>query len=282
MALDRGPCFNKLTKVLCEAPLLAYYDENKELTLSVDVSSKGLGATLLQKGQPIAYATKALTNAETNYSQIEKELLAIVWGCKRFPDYVAFRKVLVESDHRPLESVMKKPLYEAPLCLQSLLMQLQHYDVDVRYRKGEELYIADTHSRAYLPNFEMPIEGPLEVSVVKELTPISSEKFEEFKRETAKDPNLAVVCKVIQKGWPEQIKECPVEAKPYWTVRNELTVVDGVVFKSSIRIIVPHSLRKDMLSKIHEVHQGIVRESKRNFVLARDNVPSRRNGYVLF
>ncbi|KAJ8017819.1 hypothetical protein HOLleu_44532 [Holothuria leucospilota] len=138
-----------------------------------------------------------------------------------------------------------------------MLMQLQHYDVDGRYKKGKELYVADTLSRAYLPNFGIPIEGPLEVSVVKELTPSSSEKFEEFKRETAKDPNPAVVCKVVQEGWLEQIKECPVEAKPYWTVRDELTVVDGVLFKGS-KMIVPHSLRKDMLSKIHEVHQGIV------------------------
>ncbi|KAJ8018905.1 hypothetical protein HOLleu_42849 [Holothuria leucospilota] len=165
-----------------------------------------------------------------------------------------------------------------------MLMQLQHYDVDVRYKKGKELYIADALSWAYYPNFGMPIEGPLEVSMVKELIPISSEKFEEFKRETAKGPNLAVVCKVVQEGWPEQIKECLVETKPYWTVRDELTVVDGVLFNGS-KIIVPHSLRRDMLSRIHEVHQRIVRSKERAreiFVLARDNVPSRRNGYVLF
>ncbi|KAJ8026383.1 hypothetical protein HOLleu_34209 [Holothuria leucospilota] len=184
-------CFNKLKKVLCEALVLAYYDENKDLTLSVDASSKGLGATLLQEGRPIAYALKALTNAETNYSQIEKELLAIVWGYKQFHDYVAFRKVLVESDHRPLESIMKKPLYGALLRLQRMLMQLRHYDVDVRYKKGLELYMADALSRAYLPYFGMPIECPLEVSVVKELTPISSEKFEEFKRETKRSTSCS-------------------------------------------------------------------------------------------
>ncbi|KAJ8035047.1 hypothetical protein HOLleu_22132 [Holothuria leucospilota] len=153
---------------------------------------------------------------------------------------------------------MKKPPYEAPLLLQRMLIQLQQYNVGVRYKKGKEIFIADALSRVYLPNFGLPLEGPLEVSVVKELTPISSGKFKEFKRETAKDPNLAVVCKVVQDGRPEHSQKCPVVAKPYCTVREELTVVDGVLFIAS-KIIVPQSLRKEMLSKIHEVHQRVVR-----------------------
>ena len=104
---EHNKCFEKL-KSVCQAPILAYYDEKKELILSVDASSKGLGATLLQDGRPIAYESRALKEAECNYSQIEKELLAIAWGCEKFHDYVAFRKVKVESDHKPLESVMKK------------------------------------------------------------------------------------------------------------------------------------------------------------------------------
>lgn len=118
--------------------------------------------------------------------------------------------------------------------------------------------------------------------MVNELTPVGTVKFEEFKRETANDKNLEVVCKVLIEGWPDHIH--PFDAKPYWTVRDESTIVDGVLLKSA-KIIFPQSFRKEMLSKMHEVHQGISRSKER----ARDILYwpgvillNRRNGYVLF
>ena len=68
-------------------PVLSYYDHKKELTLQVDASKFGLGATLLQDSKPIAFASKSLNFTEVNYAQIEKELFAIVLGCKRFHQY---------------------------------------------------------------------------------------------------------------------------------------------------------------------------------------------------
>ena len=67
----------------------------------------GLGACLLQNGHPVGYTCRALTPAETNYAQIEKELLSIVFGVERFESYVYGRKVFVDNDHKPLKSVMK-------------------------------------------------------------------------------------------------------------------------------------------------------------------------------
>lgn len=75
---------------------------NKPVTLSVDASSEGLGAVLLQEGQPVAYGSRALTDSQKCYVQIEKELLAIVFGCEKFHQYLYGRKVHVESDHKPL------------------------------------------------------------------------------------------------------------------------------------------------------------------------------------
>ncbi len=255
-------CFDNLKNMLCQAPILAFYDETKELVLSVDASSKGLGATLLQGERPIAYASRALTSAECNYSQIE-ELLAISWGCKKFYDYVAFRKVVVESDHKPLESIMKKPLYSAPLRLQNMLMSMRQFDLEVKYKKGKELYIADTLSRAFVQEVNtIQVETLLDVNLVKEQAPISEAKFGVFRTETEKDPELSVVSQVVKDGWPENIRNCPTSAKPYFTVRDELSLVDGVLFKSN-KIVVPKSLRAEMLTKIHESHQGIVRCKQR-------------------
>lgn len=102
----------------------------------------------MQDGHPIAYASRALTDTEKNYAQIEKELLAIVFSAKRFHQYFYGVRVNVQSDHKPLETILRKPLGTAPSRLQRMLLQLQRYNLNVIYTPGKELQIADTHSRA--------------------------------------------------------------------------------------------------------------------------------------
>jgi hypothetical protein len=255
---EQEECFKKLKDLLCKAPVLAFYDHRKPLVLSVDASSLGLGATLLQDNKPIAYASKALTVAERNYAQIEKELLAIVFGCKKFHTYVAGRNVQVESDHKPLEIIMRKPLCQAPLRLQRMLMQLQRYDLDVKYKKGTELYIADALSRAYLPEEGEALEGPLEVHLVHSQAPMTPEKLKQFQEATMADKQLVVLSRLLQDGWPEDRLQCPKECLEFWNIRDELSCVEGVIFKG-IKILVPKVLRKEMLCKLHESHQGVVK-----------------------
>lgn len=84
-------------------PVLALYDVNKAVTLSVDASSKSLGAALLQDGRPVAYGSRMLTKAEQNYPQIEKEAIAVLFGCKKFHEYVYGKELFVETDHKTLE-----------------------------------------------------------------------------------------------------------------------------------------------------------------------------------
>ena len=104
----------------------------------------------MQAGQPIAYASRSLTKTEQHYAQIEKETLAIVYGAEKFEHYIYGRKVVVETDHKPLQSIMKKNLQMAPKRLQSMMLRLQKFDLEVTYKKGAQMYLADTLSRAYL------------------------------------------------------------------------------------------------------------------------------------
>ena len=102
----------------------------------------GLGAALLQNGQPVAYASRALPSAETRYAQIEKELLAIVFACERFYTYIYGRDVVhVDSDHKPLETIVLKPLHAAPQCLQRMLLRLQKYNFELCYKRGCVMFL---------------------------------------------------------------------------------------------------------------------------------------------
>ena len=133
---------------LNNAPVLRYYNMTKCVTIQADASLTGLGAALMQDGKPIRYASRLMTDIEqNNYAQIEKELLAIVFACERFNDYIYGRNaVQVETDHKPLESIIKKEIHMAPKRLQRMRLRLQKYPLEVRYKKGSEMNVADTVS----------------------------------------------------------------------------------------------------------------------------------------
>ena len=78
---------------MSNAPVLRYYDPKKDLVMSVDLSSKGLGSVILKEGQPNAYASHALTKAQQNYAQIEKETLGITFASNRFHQYIFVEKL---------------------------------------------------------------------------------------------------------------------------------------------------------------------------------------------
>ena len=116
---------------------LRYYDRNLPVTVQADASLRGLGACLIQKhkgeDQPIAFASKSLMDAETRYSNIERELLAIIFACQCFSTYLLRRSFIAESDHKPLEMIAMKNLANAPPCLQRMMLELQRYDVTIKY-----------------------------------------------------------------------------------------------------------------------------------------------------
>ena len=113
---DWGPehdaAFSALKKTISSSEVLRYYDNTKPLILQVDASQRGLGAALLQDGGPIAFASKSLTETEGRYTNIEREMLGIVFGLERFHQYVYGRHVDVHTDHKPLEAISGKHLLQ--------------------------------------------------------------------------------------------------------------------------------------------------------------------------
>ena len=109
--------FEALKYELIKPTTLQYYDVKKPVVLTCDASQSGLGAAMIQEEKPVAYASRALTETEIRYSQIEKELLAITFACRKFRDYIYGKEITIETDHEPLITIMKKPLHSAPMRL---------------------------------------------------------------------------------------------------------------------------------------------------------------------
>ena len=133
------PCqqaFDKVKGLLTSAPVLHFYDPRREATVQCDASMSGLGACLLQDDNPVIYCSRALTSAEKAYSQIEKELLSITFALTRLDQFLYARPVTVITDHKPLVAIQHKPLGDAPLRLQRMLMTLQRYDYTIVYKPG--------------------------------------------------------------------------------------------------------------------------------------------------
>ena len=234
--------FEKIKQAVTAAPVLKYFNPKEPTKGQGDPSSKGLGFVLLQNGQPVTYNSRALTPAEQNYSQIEKELLAQVYGLEHNHQYVFGRKVILWTDHKPLVSISTKPLSSAPKRLQRLLLRMQHYDVEICYKPGSQMYLADTLSPAYLKNeARSPVEQEVETIHMIDFLPISEPQLREIQETTQCDPTLQALKKVILDGWPDLKDNLPSELHLYFSFHNELAAQDGIIFKG-LRCIIPATL----------------------------------------
>ena len=248
--------FTEMKRFLTNAPVLAYFDPSKSLSIQCDASGQGLGAALLQDGQTLAYASRALSEAETRYATIEKEMLAIVFSLEKWHQYTFGRPVTVYSDHKPLASIVKKPLDRAPKRLQEMLMRALAYDIEVRYLNGKEMYLADTLSRAHLPKASDCGQEEFETINALSYLIMPEEKIREIRQYTNDDTSLQQLKRVIQEGWPADEKSLPPLVTPYFCVRDELAVTDGLIFRGE-RLVIPKGMRTAVKKDVHSGHQGI-------------------------
>ncbi|KAM7287886.1 uncharacterized protein ISCGN_031577 [Ixodes scapularis] len=143
--------FEQTKTALITTPALAMYNPREHLTLSVDASSYGLGAVLLQESQgerrPVAYAYRVLTETEQRYAQIEKEALAITWARGHFRTYLLGLQFHIETNHKPLVPLLAtKRLDEPSPRLQHFRMRLLEYDFTISHILGKEINTANVLS----------------------------------------------------------------------------------------------------------------------------------------
>lgn len=250
---------------IINSPILVPFDIEKELVIQCDASQNGLGCCLLQEGKPISFASRSLTKTEQNYSQIEKEMLAILFACTKFKFYTYGRRVKVVSDHKPLLSIIKKDIHTIPSAkLQRMRLKLLNFDIELQFAPGKSIHIADYLSRHFIdddtPEDESISEAILTINV-------SDEKRIEFQRETESDDQLKKVKQYCKAGWPNDKSKCNTDVKMFYKLRNEIVLEDDLLFYNE-RLIVPKSMRQQMLKALHESHFGMVKTKRR----ARDTI----------
>ncbi|CAI5648726.1 unnamed protein product [Oreochromis niloticus] len=246
--------FDALKQCLISPPTLSYYDVQKPVTLTCDASQYGLGAACLQEGAPIAYSSRTLTQTEMRYAQIEKELLAVVFACTKFNDYIYGKQIQIETDHQPLVTILNKPIHSAPARLQRMMLRLQKYNFQMVYKKGSQMYLADTLSRAPTTSTDQHSDETADYEIMS-IQQISSSRLTQLKEHTASDPELQKLSTVIMRGWPCRQTQLPTELRQYHPYRDELTLEDGIVMKGP-KTVIPKSLQKDYIAILHRGHPG--------------------------
>ena len=247
--------FEDIKELVRQDIVLAYYDRKKPVTVQCDYSKQGLGVALVQNGRPVQFASKAISGSEADYAPIEGEMLAVLYGVTKFHNYLYGRRFEVESDHKPLEHIQKKNLSRAPPRLRKMLMKLSQYDYDIHYKCGKDMVLPDTFSRlSQADQGEIP---GLKVKI-HSLVNVSKSRLGRLRQETENDVVLQKLKKVFEEGWPSSIKGLGADLKPYWAIRDDISVIDGLLMAGS-RIIIPEISRQNVLENIHEGHQGEIK-----------------------
>lgn len=271
--------FSKIKTELSSDRVLAHFNCGAKLILTVDASPTGLGAILSQieegKEKPISYASRVLTKAEKNYSQIQKEATAIIFGIRRYHQYLYGRSepFVLRTDHKPLLSIFKpgKGIPEVTANrLQRYAIFMSAYNYIIEYVRSEN-NCADYLSRACIDSELIPLvtlqsrqnrsdDSSSDDSLIDRAAyvnfitagdlPIT---LEMVRGETEKDSVLPRVIYYVKNGWP---RNCKDDVSPFFKCRSQISFENGCLLRGH-KLIIPKSLQERILKELHNSHLGI-------------------------
>lgn len=280
---DCQQAFDKIKDVLQSDLLLTHFDPNKPIIVAADASKDGIGGVLLHhfpdgSEKAVFHFSKALNKAQINYSQIEKEGLALVTAVTKFHKYLHGRQFTLKTDHKPLLSIFgdKKgvPVYSANR-LQRWATILLNYQFKIEYVNTLAFGQADALSRLIAEKensleHEDQVIAQVEADISDTLEygchqfPVNARIIRQLSK---KDSTLQEVYQLVKSGqWTKSIPK-NTALRDYFHRRENIYITQGVLMFGE-RIIVPSNLRSRVLRMLHRAHPGIVRMKKlaRSFV----------------
>ena len=211
---------------------------------------------------------RALTSAEKNYQNLEREAQAAVWGMEKFHYFLYGRKFILQTDQKPLVSIFRKHMIDVSPRIQRITIQAWQYEFEPQHIPGRNNVISDALSRVTPLEFQ-DSNADKDILAVNFLQYSSIEERErdEVLQETNKDKELQSLKHYISTGWPAKRSQIPVFLHPYWNFRDELMIESGILMKNS-KVLIPETLKQKYLRQIHQGHQGIeaCRSRAREFV----------------
>lgn len=271
--------FESLKQSIANIEHLGYYDPRDHTILVTDASGVGLGAVLVQvknnKVRVISYASRSLSETEQRYPPIEKEALAIIWAVERFKVYLLGISFVLETDHRPLEtlfSVNSRPTAR----IERWILRLQAFRFSVTYKRGSSniadslsrlaSHVQDEHwrdeSEVYIRRIiastlamlaenqlNQDFDGETEIAI-RAIQETAAIDISEVVDATEKDDELQAIKRaVMDQNWKAD------QVKLYSPFQTEISFINGLAMRGS-KLIIPLSLRKRMLLLAHEGHPG--------------------------
>ena len=256
--------FESAKKELTSAGVLVHYNPDLPIKLAADASNYGLGAVISHvtpegSERPIAFASRTLTASESNYSQIDKEALALIFGVKKFNQYLYGRRFTLVTDHKPLTTLLGPKKGIPPLAaarLQRWALLLSAYQYDIEFKPTQEHGNADGLSRLPLKTLTLS-EPPVSEATVFNIAQVDSlpVTVSQVEAATRSDPVLSRVLRYTRTGWPVKVQE---ELKPYIRRKDELAT-EGDCLMWGIRVVIPKKLQCRVLQDLHSGHPGVVR-----------------------
>ena len=243
-------CIDHIKDCLLSPLLLKPYEPNKPVTLTCDASQKGIGAVLEQDGRPVITISKMLTPAEINYSQIEREGLAIVWAVKKLSKFLVGKQFTLITDHKPLQYIFspQKSLNNVTSArLQRWALILMNYDFHIMAVKSEDLPLSDLLSRCGQKYNE---ENISQINTIFE-TPLPKLQHELIR--IFKEEKWVKLKNYIRTGFPNVIDN---RLSAFKKVKNDLTIEGNLIYKNR-QLIIPEELQHIILAEIHKEHFGL-------------------------
>jgi hypothetical protein len=247
--------FTEARQALVSAKVLTHYDVNKPLQLATDASPYGMGAVLshtMDNGEerPVVYASRTLTKTEQNYSQLEKEALALIFAVRKFHSYIYGRRFSLVTDHKPLVTIFGPKTGIPSLAAQRLqrwAIILSAHQYDIAYRSTHDHANADALSRLpvdSVTDYEHHMdEAMYNVSYINELPLAPSD----IAKATRKDLVLMRALEFTSVGWPETVNQDKA-LEPYFRRKHELSVEDNCLLWGR-RVVIPQTWRKRIISE---------------------------------